>query len=107
VTARVLLTRAALLDLDELHLQVTRRQGAGEADRLVARIEARCAALDELPLRGNIVPELLDLGIRHYRELHERPLRIIYHVDADRLLIDAVLDARRDIRSLLERRLLR
>lgn len=59
--------------------------------RVLARIEKRAAALDILPERGRVVPELARLGVRLYRELQVPPHRLIYrdqghgrrHLDAD------------------------
>jgi toxin ParE1/3/4 len=103
----VLFTRGALHDLQELHAWLERRAGPGRADAVLDRLDRRCLGLAELPTRGNAVPELQSLGIRRYLELHERPWRIVYHVEGHRVLIDAVLDGRRDMQDVLARRLLR
>lgn len=60
-----------------------------------------------MPFRGRIVPELRDLALEPWRELIERPFRIIYRISDARVLIVAVLDGRRDVEDLLLQRLLR
>ena len=50
--------------------------------------------------------ELVALGIREYRETSFKPYRILYHVDGARVFVSLVADGRRDLQSLLARRLL-
>lgn len=104
---QVLLAADAERDIESIHrylaFQASRRQADGTLDAL----ERACAALADLPLRGNVPPELNDIGIDEYREVHHRPYRIIYRVFPKRVVVYAVLDARRDLRTLLEQRLLR
>jgi toxin ParE1/3/4 len=47
------------------------------------------------------------MGIAEYREAHFKPYRIIYRVANQAVEIYCVLDGRRDMQSLLLRRLLR
>lgn len=44
--------------------------------------------------------------IREYRETFFKPYRIVYHIDDARVFISLIADGRRDMRSLLARRLL-
>jgi toxin ParE1/3/4 len=46
------------------------------------------------------------LGIREYRETFFKPYRIVYHVDGHLVFISLIADGRRDMQSLLARRLL-
>ena len=57
--------------------------------------------------RGRIVPELRAAGVQTYRELVEGPWRIVYRYDARYVYVTAVLDARRDLSSVLLERLAR
>jgi toxin ParE1/3/4 len=107
VTREVAFTAAAERDLADIHEYVIETGGPERAALLLDDLEALCASLRELPERGNLPPELRDLGITAYRELHRRPYRVIYRAFDARVIIYAVLDARRDLRTLLERRLLR
>lgn len=47
------------------------------------------------------------MDVLAYREIVEGPWRIVYRYDADRVYVTAVLDARRDLSSLLLERLVR
>jgi toxin ParE1/3/4 len=71
------------------------------------RLETRAESLRHLTPRGRVVTELRDIGVHQYRELIERPWRLIYTVEAKRVAVLAVLDARRDLQTLLLERLIR
>ena len=70
-------------------------------------LEELCNSLAELPERGNAPMELGDLGITEYREVRYKPYRVIYRIVGDEVVIVCFIDGRRDIESLLQRRLLR
>jgi toxin ParE1/3/4 len=70
-------------------------------------LEATCLRLDQYPARGNVPKELLSLGINDFREAHWKPYRIIYRIVGQRVVIYCVLDGRRNMQTLLQRRLLR
>lgn len=93
-----------ILDIEEY---VSERECSEAADALVERLHARIATLRNLPLRGNVPPELLVFGSQEYREVHEVPWRIVYEVEETQVLVLAVLGSRRNVRDLLEERLLR
>ena len=71
------------------------------------RLEARAAALKTQAIRGRIVPELREAGILEHRELIVKPWRILYLIEAEAVHVTAVLDARRDLQTLLLERLAR
>ena len=103
---RVLWTDVARLDLQRIVAFIAEENPA-EALAVLKRVEHRCQALVAFPERGRIVPELRAVDVRVYRELVEGPWRIVYRFDADRVYVTAVLDARRDLSSLLLERLVR
>lgn len=101
----VLLTDDAARDLDEIYARVKLQrswQGAEEAlDELSAAFaEAAAGPLERHP------PELLALGIRDYLEAGSGEFRVIYRAEARAVYVLLIVDGRRDLRSLLERRLL-
>ena len=73
---------------------------------MLDRIEKTLANLSEHPRRGSYPKELLNIGIREYREIFFKPYRIIYRVVEDNVYVMAIADGCRDMRALLERRLL-
>jgi len=58
-------------------------------------------------LSGNIPDELLETGLTQYRQVLVGMNRIIYEVRDETLYIHIICDARRDLRALLLRRVLR
>ena len=77
-----------------------------QADYVLGKIEDACLGLYELPERGVYPKELLDLGIRDYREVIFKPCRIICRLQGERAYVYLIADGRRDMQSLLQRRLL-
>ena len=102
----VIWTEEAVRDLEDLARYIA-RDSPGNARRVMKRLRARADSLWSLPERGRIVPELLDLGLRHWRELIVRPYRIVYRISEDRVLVEVIFDGRRDAEALLAERLLR
>jgi toxin ParE1/3/4 len=102
----VLWTQTARSDLEAIIDHIAADNPAA-AIEVLDRLQARAADLDDLAPRGRVVPELRDIGVNHYRELIERPWRLVYRADGARTVVVAVLDARRDLDSLLLERLTR
>jgi toxin ParE1/3/4 len=102
----VFLTDDAAHDLNELYDYVARHDTPGKADYVLEQIEKAFNSLSESPERGVYPEELLKLGIREYREIFFKPYRIIYRVLGDRVYVLLIVDGRRDMQALLQRRLL-
>lgn len=58
------------------------------------------------PERDAYPKELIALGIRDYRQISFKPYRVIYRVIGQKVYIYVIADGRRDMQSLLARRLL-
>ena len=80
---------------------------AERADVVLSGIEGICRDLVEFPLRGHFPPELEGHHRGNIRELRFKPYRIVYRVKGAQVEVLAVLDGRRDVRSLLDERLSR
>ena len=102
----VRLTADAVRDLEELDEWIAKHDSPAGAAHVVGGIAAAIAALKIFPGRGVHPPELVALGIREYRETFFKPYRIIYHVEGRRVYVSLVADGRRDMQTLLARRLL-
>ena len=102
----VLLTNDAAYDLDEIYDFIALHDSPQKADYVLEQIEKVFSSLSEFPERGAYPKELLVLGIREYRELFFKPYRIIYRVMDKIVYVLLIVDGRRDMQSLLQRRLL-
>jgi len=102
----VFLTADAACDLEELYQYIDRHDAPGKAERVLTSIEKTFSSLSESPERGAYPKELLALGIRDYREVFFKPYRVIYRVMGDTVYVLLIVDGRRDMQTLLLRRLL-
>ena len=102
----VLLTYDAARDLDELYDYIAEHDSPRKADNVLNQIEKAFFTLSEFPERGVYPKELLKLGIREYREIFFKPYRIIYRVMDKNVYVLLIVDGRRDMQVLLQRRLL-
>ncbi|HBT97596.1 MAG TPA: plasmid stabilization protein [Desulfobulbaceae bacterium] len=103
---QVFLTNDAARDLEELYDYIASHDSLGKAEYVLDHIEKTFLSLQEFPARGAFSKELLPLGIREYREVFFKPYRIIYRIIERNLYVMLIADGRRDIYSLLRRRLL-
>lgn len=103
----VKLTAGAEGDLELLYDWMTENRSAEQADGLLDAILEIIATLEHYPERGAIPKELEMLGVRDFRQMLLAPYRLIYRVLGETVYILLVADGRRDMRSLLEQRLLR
>ena len=102
---KVFLTDDAVRDLDELYDYITVHDSPRKADHVLEQIEQTLSTLAEFPERGVYPKELLKLGIREYREIFFKPYRMIYRVAARKIYVLLIVDGRRDMQPLLQRRL--
>jgi len=102
----VLLTNDAARDLNELYNYISVHDSPLKADYVLEQIEKTFSALSKFPERGVYPKELLKIGIREYRETFFKPYRIIYRVMDKNVYVLLIVDCRRDMQSLLQRRLL-
>ena len=75
--------------------------------RVLDALEAKASSLETFAARGRIVPELLGIQVREYRELLVKPYRIIYRVEKARVVVLGVFDGRRNLEDILLDRLIR
>ena len=102
----VWLTDDAVSDLNELYEYIARHDTPRKADNVLVEIEKAFGSLSESPNRGAFPKELLELGIREFREIFFKPYRIIYKVAEKKVYVFLIVDCRRDMQLLLQRRLL-
>lgn len=103
----VLLSNDAARDLEELYNYIALHDSPGKADYVLDQIEKAIFRLSEFPERGVYPQELKALGIREYRETFFKPYRIIFRIIDKIVYVLLIADGRRDMVSLLQRRLIR
>lgn len=97
-------TRTAVRDLDEILEYIAAERGVNQALQLYETICHSIASLATMPCRLRQVPELHDVGLFEYREIIERPYRLMFRVADREVVILAILDSRRDLEELLIQR---
>lgn len=103
---KVLLTAGAESDLEGLHTYIAEHDSPSSANYLLDKLMEVAESLATFPQRGSHPQELLALGIREYRQSFFKPYRIIHRVIGKQVIIYLIADGRRDMQSLLARRLL-
>lgn len=102
----VFLTAGAEQDLESIHDYIAEFDCIENADYVLDQLMAVANELSSFPERGSIPKELQALGIKTYRQVFFKPYRVIYSIVENRVYISVIADGRRDMQSLLSRRLL-
>jgi toxin ParE1/3/4 len=102
----VLLTEGAERDLESIYDYVAEFGDQAGADYVLDRLADVVESLTRFPERGNHPKELAALGIKEYRQLWFKPYRVIYRLLGGRVVIYLIVDGRRDMQTVLARRLL-
>ncbi len=102
----VLLTQGAEQDLESIHEYISEFDSVANANRVLERLMAVVDGLAQFPERENYPKELVAVGIREYRQTAFKPYRMIYRVVGNRVIVYLIVDGRRDMQSILARRLL-
>lgn len=103
---KVSLTRDAERDLEDIYSYIAEHDSQVSADHVLERLVQATDALKSSPNRGSYVTELRSLGISEYRQVFFKPYRLVYRVHAKHVVVYIVADGRRDMGSMLSRRLL-
>jgi toxin ParE1/3/4 len=98
-------TKGAREDLHDLHAYISENDSLDNADYVAREIIRAVLALRYFPNRGAHPPELLRMGSRSYRQIFFKPYRILYRIRANTVYIAVIADGRRDMASLLARRM--
>jgi toxin ParE1/3/4 len=103
----VRLTAEAEYDLVDLFEYIARKDSIDNAYYVLEQLDILILSLEQHPQRGHYPPELDQCGVKDYREVHFKPYRVIYEIIRNQIVVLGCFDGRRDMQSLLERRLLR
>ena len=102
----VLLTEGAEQDLEAIHDYISEFDCVANANHVLDALMNVVQSLSRFPERGSYPKELVSLGIKEYRQTFFKPYRVIYRVTGSQVIIYLIADGRRDMQSVLARRLL-
>lgn len=103
---QVLLTAGAEQDLEAIHDYISEFDCAANANHVLDALMELVDSLSRFPERGSYPKELVTLGIKEFRQTAFKPYRVIYRVTGSQVIIYLIADGRRDMQSVLARRLL-
>lgn len=102
----VLLTEGPEQDLEAIHDYISEFNCVANANYVLNELMDVVESLSKFPERGSYPKELIGLGIKEYRQTFFKPYRVIYRVTGSQVIIYLITDGRRDMQSVLARRLL-
>jgi toxin ParE1/3/4 len=102
----VRLTAGAERDLESIYDYIAEFDSKASANHVLDQLLKAAEGLATLPERGSRPRELLALGIHEYRQVFFKPYRLIYRIIGQQVFIVLIADGRRDMQTLLARRLL-
>lgn len=102
----VLITEGAEQDLEAIYDYIAEFDCIANADHVLEELMEEVESLSRHPERGTYPKELVALGIKEYRQVSFKPYRVIYRIADRQVIIYLIADGRRDMQSVLARRLL-
>jgi toxin ParE1/3/4 len=107
MSLKVVILESAEHDLKELRSYIVKNFSIKTWQNAYDKIKEVIRNLKTFPYTGSIPEEIEKLNLSQYRQVISGMNRIIYEVRQDTLYIHIIVDGRRDLTSLLTRRLLR
>lgn len=104
---KVVILESAEYDLKELRSYIIKHFSPEAWQNTYGEIKKAINNLKSFPQSGSLPEELEKLNLSQYRQVLSGMNRIVYEVRQDTLYIHIIVDARRDMKSHLTRRLLR
>ena len=102
----VLLTEGAEQDWEAIHDYISEFDCVANANYVLDELMDVVESLTKFQERGSYPKELVGLGCKEYRQTFFKPYRVIYRVTGNQVIIYLIADGRRDMQSVLARRLL-
>jgi len=107
VSFKIVILESAEHDLKELRAYIVKRFSLEIWQNTYDNLKASIRNLQDFPQAGAIPDEIEKLHLSQFRQILSGKNRIIYEVRQDTLYIHIIADARRNMKSLLTKRLLR
>jgi toxin ParE1/3/4 len=102
----VLLTEGAEQDLEAIHDHISEFDCVANANHVLDELMVRCGEPVDIPGTRQPSEGTGGLGIKEYPQTFFKPYRVIYRVAGSQVIIYLIADGRRDMQSVLARRLL-
>lgn len=103
---QIVITEGAESDLEAIVTYLAKHDSPQAAQHVLGRLLDIADTLTSIPMRGTVPKELRALGEQEFRQVFFKPYRLIYRVVGNQVVIYVITDGRRDMQSLLARRLL-
>ena len=103
----VLFTKSAEDDLIGIYEYVFNNDSPSKAEKLLDKLQKAILELELYPKRGHIPVELERINVSGFLEIHYKPYRVFYQVFDNKVYIHCILDSRRNLSEILQKRLLR
>ena len=104
---QVIITFEAEKDILDIYDYIAKKDTLQNAEYVLDNLESLILSLEESPERGHYPPELSIQGIKEFKEIIFKPYRAIYEIIGSKVIVHLCVDGRRDMKALLERRLIR
>ena len=104
---QIRITSEAEKDILDIYDYIAKKDTLQNAEYVLDNLESLILSLEESPERGHYPPELSIQGIKEFKEIIFKPYRAIYEIIGSKVIIHLCVDGRRDMKTLLERRLIR
>lgn len=102
----VLLTEGAEQELESIHDHISEFDCVANANYVLDALRKVVRSLSKFLEHSSYPKELIGLGIKEYRQTFFKPYRVIYRITGSKVIIYLIADGRRDMQSVLARRLL-
>lgn len=103
---QIIFIEEAAIDLKELKSYIIRNFSKDNWRMTYSKIKSVLDNLKKNPFTGHIVSEIEDVNLIQYRQIISEMNRIIYEIRQYTVYIHIIVDTRRDMASLLNKRLL-
>jgi plasmid stabilization system protein ParE len=97
---KVVFVNHAINDLAEIEKYISTSDSETRADKIINNIIDTCHSLEKFPFRGHCPNELIEQNA-NILEVNYKVYRIFYEVENNSVIIESILDGRRNIRELL------
>ncbi|SAL76741.1 Plasmid stabilization system protein [Caballeronia peredens] len=102
----VVILPAAEADIRDIRRYVVKKFGKADWQARYQKLKQSVATLQEFPESGKVPEELSDFNPDGYREVVSGQNRVIYNFTKEIIFVHVVADTRRDMKTLLQKRLL-